>query len=86
MSKSSVIIYSKAHCPYCDYAKAFFDSHQIAYKEMRIDQDAQALKAMQQITQARTVPQIVINNRLIGGYTDLMSKYESEGLQELMSE
>ena len=84
MAQTAVIIYTKAHCPYCDNAKTFFDANNVAYKVLRIDQDPQALAAMRTITNARTVPQIVINNRLIGGYTDLMTAFENEGLAALV--
>lgn len=81
--KSDVIIYSKACCPYCDHAKRLLDSKGIAYIELRIDQDPQALAAMQaQTNNARTVPQIIIKEQAIGGFDDLRALNDAGKLDD----
>ena len=70
----STIIYSKNHCPYCDMAKKLLDEKNISYKEINInlaDQPDQILEEIRKITDAKTFPQIILNDQYIGGYTDL---------------
>lgn len=81
--KNDVIIYSKAYCPYCDHAKNLLDSKGIAYTELRIDQDPQALATMQaQTNNARTVPQIIIKEQAIGGFDDLKALNDAGKLDD----
>lgn len=70
----STTIYSKNHCPYCDMAKKLLDEKSIPYEEINInhvDEPEQVLQAIRKITDAKTFPQIILNDQYIGGYTDL---------------
>ncbi|MDC3102893.1 hypothetical protein OA499_03590 [Gammaproteobacteria bacterium] len=70
-----VEIYSRSNCSYCDMAMNFFDSKGIKYEVYNAD-DPQIFKEMlERNPAARTVPQIFIDDDLIGGYTDLIDKY-----------
>lgn len=69
--KPNVIIYSSAICPYCERAKMLFKKKNIAYTEIRVDQDPEKRIEMQQKTDRQTVPQIFINDHHIGGCDDL---------------
>ena len=70
-----VEIYSRSNCSYCDMAKNFFDLKGIDYEVYSAD-DPDIFKEMLEINpQSRTVPQIFIDDKLIGGYTDLIDKY-----------
>lgn len=81
---ADVIIYSKANCPYCVHAKNLLSEKGIAFEELRIDLDADAMDEMQRVTNnARTVPQIVIKGESIGGFDDLRALNESGKLDEL---
>ena len=68
---SKVKIYSKTYCPYCDRAKALFKSKGISYDEVMLDDKDDEFMALKQKTGLMTVPQIFINDALVGGYTDL---------------
>lgn len=74
-----VKIYSTGTCPFCDKAKALLKKWQIPFDEVRIDQDDVGLREMQQVTNhARTVPQIVIDGKAIGGL-DALTELHMEG-------
>jgi glutaredoxin len=68
----NVEIYSKSNCSYCVMAKNYFESKGIDYTL----HDAEDIGVFKQLLvrnpAARTMPQIFINNELIGGYTDLL--------------
>lgn len=80
----NVEIYSKKTCMFCDKAKAWFKEHNIPYEE----HDVSAMKdfeAMQErVPGATTVPQILIDGHLIGGY-DVLKAHEEPILQKLRS-
>ena len=68
---SKVMIYSKTYCPYCDRAKALFKSKGVSYDEVMLDDKDDEFAALKKKTGLMTVPQIFINDTLVGGYSDL---------------
>jgi len=67
-----ITVYSKAHCPFCDKAKALLKLKGVEYTEVRIDEDAAAKEFI--VGQGhRTVPQIYRNGELLveGGFQGL---------------
>tara|TARA_B100000900_G_C20258283_1_gene584871 strand:+ start:20 stop:250 length:231 start_codon:yes stop_codon:yes gene_type:complete len=73
--KKKVEIYSKSNCSYCVMAMNFFDSKNISYDVYSADDPKIFKEMMDRNPQARTLPQIFIDDKLIGGYTDLVEKY-----------
>ena len=67
----TAIVWSKDHCPYCDQAKALLTQRNIVYEERKIGHGYSREELLEAVPNARTVPQIVINNQLIGGFTEL---------------
>ena len=65
-------VYSTGICPICDKTKSLLTKWGIPYDEVRVDQDQNALREFSQVTNgARTVPQINIDGKWIGGFTEL---------------
>ena len=81
-----VKIYSTGTCPICEKTKALLGKWGILYQEVRVDTDQSALREMMEITnRARTVPQITIDGRWIGGFNELTELHmdgELDGLSE----
>jgi len=67
-----VEIYSKSHCPFCDKAKKWFKDHGYEYTEHRLDNEEERLAFYQKVPNARSVPQIFIDDKLIGTYDQFM--------------
>ena len=65
------IIWSKYHCPYCDQAKALLTSKGIQFEERKIGDGYTKEELLEAIPSARTVPQIIIDGKLIGGFNEL---------------
>ena len=65
------IVWSKYHCPYCDQAKALLGQRAIPFEERKIGDGWTKEELLEAVPNARTVPQILIDDRLIGGFTDL---------------
>jgi glutaredoxin 3 len=66
-----VRVYSTRWCGYCVRAKALLESRGIEYEEISLDDDPAFRQKLFDLTGGRTVPQILIDGRPIGGYTEL---------------
>lgn len=83
---ADIEIYSTAMCPYCTAAKNLLHAKGLAWREMRIDTDVAARREMlQRAPGARTVPQIFINNVLVGGFDELAAAERSGMLDEMLA-
>lgn len=83
--KARVKIYSTATCPFCSRAKNLLQKLHIPYEELRVDIDRAALREMLEVTNhARTVPQITIDGRPIGGFAELTELHMDGALDPLM--
>ena len=75
----SVTIYTKDLCGYCDAAKSLLKSMNVRFEEAKIGTDVTREELLEVAPGAKTVPQIVINEKLIGGYDDLVDYIENTG-------
>lgn len=81
---SRIKVYSTGTCPFCVKAKNLLDKLNIPYQELRVDLDRGALREMMEVTnRARTVPQITIDGKAIGGFTELTELHMDGGLDAL---
>ena len=81
-----VTVYSTASCPICVKAKTMLGKWNIDYSEVRIDTNDNALEEFREATQgARTVPQILIDGKLIGGFSELTELHMDGELDQLMN-
>lgn len=67
----TVKIYTTTYCPYCKKAKALFESLQVPYEEIDVEQDAELRQKMADTYNWQTVPMIVIGDEFIGGFDDV---------------
>ncbi|GAB3284587.1 glutaredoxin 3 [Parahaliea aestuarii] len=68
---AKVTIYTTPYCPFCIRAKQLLDGKQVSYKEIGVDRDPDLRREMMQRSGRRTVPQIWIGERHVGGFDDL---------------
>ena len=76
MMLKNVEIYSKSNCVFCDKAKYYFSQNGITYVEHNVENSEVFETLMTRNPNARTMPQIFVDDQLIGGYTDLMDWVE----------
>jgi glutaredoxin 3 len=67
---AQVIIYTTNWCPYCHGAKALLRSKSVEFEEIDVTDDPEKRAVMERLSRRRTVPQIFIDGRAIGGYDD----------------
>ena len=65
------VVWSKDSCPFCDQAKNLLKLKGIEYEERNISRDWTREQLLEAVPNARTVPQIFLDEQLIGGFTEL---------------
>ena len=85
--KSNVEIYTWDHCPYCQKAIQLFDKKGIKYTRYKIDGDEPAREKMaQRANGKKSVPQVFIDDKHIGGCDDTHALNEKGKLDKLIFE
>lgn len=67
----NILIYTTQTCTYCNLAKNLLKEKKIQFTEINIETDLNIFKELIKKTNHKTVPQIFINEKFIGGYTEL---------------
>ena len=80
-----IIIYGTTWCPSCVSAKRFLDDKSLSYEEINIEEKNISREKLAELTGGHTVPQIVINEQCIGGFSELMTLNQSGKLEEILS-
>ncbi|TKB46649.1 glutaredoxin 3 [Thalassotalea mangrovi] len=81
-----VVIYSSAYCPYCHRAKALLSHKQVVFDEISLDEEPGRRAEMIELSGGRrTVPQIFIDNKHVGGCDDLMALEYQGDLDTLLN-
>ena len=80
-----VKIYTTNWCPSCNAAKNLLNSIDVSYEEINIEEEKFSRAQLEELTGGSTVPQIMINNKCIGGYEKLLYLYQNNKLQEILN-
>ena len=81
-----VLIYSSAFCGFCAAAKSLLNAKGVAFEEIDILAEPQRRREMIDRTGRRTVPQIFIGERHIGGFDDLSALERAGELDPLLAQ
>ncbi|MEO5330522.1 MAG: glutaredoxin 3 [Magnetococcus sp. YQC-5] len=80
-----IVVYSTTVCPYCVRAKMLLNKKNLAFEDINLDKEPERRDEMvQKAGGRRTVPQIFINGRHIGGCDDLYALEQEGKLDELL--
>jgi thioredoxin reductase (NADPH) len=80
----SITIYSKGWCPYCDMAKRLLQAKDQSWTEIDVEAESGRLEEMVERTGRRTVPQVFIGERHVGGFDDLAALEDAGQLDALL--
>ena len=78
-------MYTTAWCGFCVRAKSLLDAKRLPYEEIALDDDPGFRERLHDLTGGWTVPQILIDERPIGGYTELWRLDRDGRLDELLA-
>jgi glutaredoxin 3 len=79
-----VVMYSTGWCPYCARARALFERKGIAFREIDIETDAELRAEMLTRSGRRSVPQIFVGERHVGGFEELYDLERSGELDSIL--
>lgn len=68
---AKVVIYTTSYCPFCTRAKALLRSKNVDFEEIDVTQDGRLQEEVQRLSGRRTVPQIFIDGKSVGGFDDI---------------
>jgi glutaredoxin len=71
-------IYSKPNCGWCESSKTLFGQRNLLYTEYQIGRDITREEFLEKFPNARTVPLILIEGKVIGGYNDVVTYLDDE--------
>ena len=77
----TIVIYSKPNCIYCDKSKALVKGLGLTYEEKMFGKDFNSPEELYEAVgkKVRTMPQVMIDNQLIGGYNQLVEYFAEKG-------
>ena len=68
---TKAVVWSKDSCPFCLQAKALLESKGIKFEERNVSKDWTREQLLAAVPNARTLPQIFLDDKLVGGFTEL---------------
>jgi len=71
------IVWSKDLCSYCDQAKKLLEAKGVDFEERRIGHGWTVQQLHEAVPNAKSVPQIFVDDEYVGGFTELRQKLES---------
>ncbi|MDR2831461.1 MAG: glutaredoxin 3 [Rickettsiales bacterium] len=84
-AKEKVVIYVKQHCPFCKKAKELLDEKGVKYEEIDVLKNSDSFNDIKSKYNVRTVPQIFINDKHIGGCDKLMDLEKEGKLEDMLN-
>ena len=73
---TKAIIWSNVGCTFCEQAKTLLKQKGITYEERNIAKDWKVQDLLEAVPNARTVPQIFIDDKYIGSYDNLVEYFK----------
>ncbi|KAI5792458.1 thioredoxin-like protein [Peziza echinospora] len=89
IDENAVVVFSKSYCPYCKASKATLTELGVKFVALELDQldDGSDLQdALESISSQRTVPNIFIGKKHIGGNSDLQGLKKKGDLPKVLQE
>ncbi|HVA68291.1 MAG TPA: glutaredoxin 3 [Candidatus Binataceae bacterium] len=84
---AKVEVYTTTFCPFCTRAKSLLRSKGVAFDEIDVTDDDELREKMVEMAGGRrTVPEIFINGRIVGGFDELRALEVQGKLDELLAQ
>ncbi len=79
-----VIVYTRDYCPFCRHAKALLHSKGVEFEEIDIGDDEALQEEIWRLSRLKTVPQIFVDGKPVGGYEALRQLDASGELDQIL--
>jgi glutaredoxin 3 len=80
-----VTVYTTDPCSFCKRLKGLLDARGVAFQEINLTKDPAGRMELVQKTGMMSFPQVVVGDRLIGGFSELLAAEEDGRLEELLT-
>jgi glutaredoxin 3 len=80
-----VMVYTTDPCGFCRQAKALLESRGVAYEEVSLTKDPDGRANLVRRTGQMTFPQIIIGERVVGGFRELLEADRDGTLDEILA-
>ncbi len=75
--RAEIRIFGTKFCRYCLLAKNYFKENGLAFEEIDLTDQQEEIEKLKAKTGHKTVPMIFVNEKFVGGYTDMIAQIES---------
>jgi glutaredoxin 3 len=82
---NDVTVYTTDPCSFCARAKGLLSSRGVLFSEINLSKDPAGRLELAQRTGMMSFPQVLIGERLVGGFSELLAADEDGTLQELLA-
>ncbi|MFO0593231.1 MAG: glutaredoxin 3 [Polyangiaceae bacterium] len=86
MASAQVTVYTTGWCPYCHRAKSLLQRKKVDFVEVDVDDRPDLRSWLKSASGQTTVPQVFVNNRALGGYSDISALDGQGRLDPLLAE
>ena len=86
MASAQVTVYSTEYCPFCARAKALLKQKRVDFVEVNVEDRPDLRSWLRSASGQTTVPQVFVNNRSIGGFSDMSALDQQGELDGLLDE
>jgi glutaredoxin 3 len=82
---NGVTLYTTEPCGFCSQAKALLKAREVDYREVNLAKDPEGREALVSVTGQMTFPQLVVGERSIGGFRELLEADRAGVLTDLLA-
>jgi glutaredoxin 3 len=82
---NGVVLYTTEPCGFCRQAKALLQARGVDYREVNLAKDPDGRAELVALTGQMTFPQVVIGQRAVGGFRELLEADRAGGLADLLA-
>ncbi len=83
-AQPKIVIYGNDSCAYCAAARMLLTKKGLRFDEVKITGDDGRLEEMERLTGSQSVPQIFIDDHLVGGFDELCALDKDGDLERLL--
>jgi glutaredoxin 3 len=82
---AEIIVYTTEPCSFCARAKGVLKSRGLEYTEINLSRDPEGRVELARMTGMMSFPQVIIDGKLLGGYTEVQAAADSGRLDEILA-
>jgi glutaredoxin 3 len=83
--ENGVVLYTTEPCGFCRQAKTLLETRGVGFREVNLAKDPDGRAALVALTGQMTFPQIVVGERAIGGFRELLEADRAGTLESLLA-